>query len=51
MPAVGRATALTAAIVGLMVATSSSPAWADIVPGDGTDSETQVDADSDEQAR
>lgn len=50
MPTVGRATTLTALFAGIAVVLSSPTAWADFdPPGGGTDSETQVDADSDEQ--
>ncbi|MFG2649394.1 hypothetical protein [Streptomyces sp. NPDC048436] len=50
MPTVGRATAVTALLVSVAVAISSPSAWADMTPGgNGKDSETQVDAGSDEQ--
>lgn len=50
MPTVGRITAFTALLTGVAIAVSSPAAWADITPGgNGKGSETQVDADSDEQ--
>ncbi|MEU6769633.1 hypothetical protein ABZ916_44815 [Streptomyces sp. NPDC046853] len=48
MPTVKRATALTAFFTGLVVAISGPQARADIDPG-GSGSETQVDADADDQ--
>ncbi|MFK4068824.1 hypothetical protein [Streptomyces sp. NPDC029674] len=50
MPAIRRVPAFAAVLAGagMVLAASSSPAWADIDPGGG-ESETQVDADTDQQ--